>query len=84
VGEAGIKDKITYMKPSSSVLKNSPYKTSIVEMKLQSVTLAELADYLYRVETSENFVSVKRISISKLGKQEASVNAVLQVETLEI
>ncbi|MDP2645853.1 MAG: hypothetical protein Q8P24_13010 [Desulfobacterales bacterium] len=84
VGEAGIKNKITYMKPSSSAIKNSPYKISIVEMKLQAVTLVELTNYLYRIETSENFVSVKRISISKLGQQDTSVNAVLQVETMEI
>jgi len=83
-GKAGIKDQITYMKPSSTVQKNSPYKTSRVEMKLQGLTLEQLTVYLHMVETSKNMVIVKRLSISKTGKQEGFIDAVLQVETSEI
>jgi general secretion pathway protein M len=82
-GKAGIKDHITYMKPSSTVQKNSPYKTSRVEMKLQDLTLQQLTAYLYMVETSKNMVTVKRLTISKTGAQADYINAVLQVETLE-
>jgi len=82
-GEAGIKDHITYMKPSTTVQKNSPYKTARVEMKLQSITLQQLTAYLYMVETSKNMVNIKRLSISKTGTQEGYINAVLQVETVE-
>lgn len=82
-GRAGIKDHITYMKPSTTVQKNSSYKISRVEMKLQGLTLQQLTAYLHMVETSENRVTVKRLSISKTGKQEGFVNAVLQVETFE-
>jgi general secretion pathway protein M len=83
-GEAGIKDNINYMKPSTSVQKNSPYKISKVEMKLQGITLQQLTSYLYMVETSKNMVRIKRLSISKTGKQEDFIDAVLQVETSEI
>jgi len=83
-GEAGIKDHITYMKPSTSVQKNSPYKISKVEMKLQGLTLQQLTSYLHMVETSKNMVRIKRLSISKTGKQEGFIDAVLQVETSEI
>jgi len=83
-GETGLKDDIIYMKPSTSVQKNSPIKLSKVEMKLQAITLKQLAAYLYRVETSENVVTVKRLSISKTGKQKEFIDAVLQVETFEI
>ena len=34
-------------------------------------------------ETSKNMVHIKRLSISKTGKQEGFVDAVLQVETVE-
>ncbi len=34
-GKAGIKNHVTYMKPSTSVQKNSLFKISQVEMKLQ-------------------------------------------------
>ncbi len=83
-GEAGIKNNIVYMKPSTSVQKNSPYKISLVEMKIQGLTLEQLTVYLHMVETSENSVNIKRLSISKKNKQEGFIEAILQVETFEI
>ena len=82
-GEAGIKDNITYMKPSTKVQQNSPYKISRVEMKLDAITLKQLTNYLYGVETSKNMVEVKRISISKKDRKQGLLTAVLQVETVE-
>lgn len=83
-GEAGIKDRISYMKPSKKVDKNSPYKISSVEMKLEAITLEQLTNYLYGVETSENMVDVQKISISKKDIKEGLITAVLQVETVEL
>jgi general secretion pathway protein M len=82
--KSGIKNHITYMKPSTSAREKSGYKVSKVEMKLQSITLKQLTSYLYGVETSKNIVSIKRISIVKTGIKEGYVNAVLQIETVEI
>jgi general secretion pathway protein M len=82
-GEARIKEYVTYMKPSTTVQKNSPYKISQVEMKLQGLTLQQLTTYLYMVETSKNMIYVKRLSIVKTGKQEGFIDAILQVETVE-
>jgi len=83
-GKAVIKDQIVYMKPSTSVSKNSQYKTSSVEIKIQNVTLKELISYLYMVETSDNNVFINRLSISKAGGQEDLINSVFKVETIEI
>ena len=83
-GEAGIKDQISYMKPSTKVVKDSPYKISLVEMKLDAITLKQLTTYLYGVETSKNMVEINRISISKMDKKQGLLTAVLQVETVEI
>ena len=83
-GEAGVKDRISYMKPSTKVQKNSPYKISRVEMKLDAITLKQLTTYLYGVETSKNMVNIKRISISKKDKKQELLTAVLQVETVDI
>ena len=83
-GDAGIKDRISYMKPSKKVQKNSPYKISRVEMKLQSITKAQLVPFLHRVETSRNQVTINRISISKTKKPEGYITVVLQVETIEL
>ena len=82
--EAGIKDRINYMKPSTLAQKNSPYKTSTVEMKIQGITLKQLLTYLHRVETSENGVAVTRLSVSKTGDTKGFIDALLQVETTEL
>jgi len=81
-GEAGIKDHIAYMKPSKSRPKNSPYNLSMVELKLQGISIKQLTPYLYMVETSKNMVFIRRISITKTGK-EGMIDAILQVETFE-
>lgn len=83
-GEAEMKDFITYMKPSTTSPKDSPYKIAKVEMRFQDVTLSQLSTYLFKVETSQNLAWVKRLSISKDSKQPGFVNAILQVETSEI
>jgi len=83
-GESGIKDRIIYMKPTKTVQKNSPYKISRVEMKLEAITLEQLSNYLYGVETSQNMVDIKKISISKKDKKQGLLTAVLQVETVEV
>lgn len=81
--EAEIKDRITNMKPTKKVQKNSPFKLSRVEMKLDAITLEQLTNYLYKVETSKNMVEIKKISISKKDNKQRLINAVLQVETVE-
>jgi hypothetical protein len=53
-------------------------------MKLEAVTLEQLATYLYGVETSPNMVEIKKISISKQDKKQGLISAVLQAETVEI
>lgn len=80
-GEAGIKDRIAYMKPSSSVQKSGA-TVSVVEMKLQAITLEQLIAYLYAVETSENMVTLRRASFLKQGKDQPALDAILQVETV--
>jgi general secretion pathway protein M len=83
-GQNGIKANITYMKPSTSVSKDLPYKISTVEMKMQGLNLTQLTNYLYGVETSPNNLYIKRLAITKKGIESKSVDVVLQVETIQI
>ncbi|MFQ5484261.1 MAG: hypothetical protein ACE5DO_02895, partial [Desulfobacterales bacterium] len=83
-GEAGIKDRIAYMKPSISTSTNNRYKTSTVEMKFESISLVELITYLYKTESSNNLVHIKRISVSKTGTEDGFLKVILYVETFEI
>jgi len=83
-GQAGLKDNIAYMKPSVSTHENSPYKTSVVETKLQAVTIERLTSYIYMIETSNKMVKLKGLSITKKDKQTGYVDAVLMAETIEL
>lgn len=83
-GDSGIKGHIAYMKPSSVIQKDAAYKISRVEVKLQGVTMAKLSQYLHQVETSKDMVAVRRASIVRTGKEKGLIDAVLQVETVEL
>jgi general secretion pathway protein M len=80
-GNTQLKGNIDYMKPSTTEPKGSPYKVSVVEMKLVGINMAQLVSYLYRIETSANLVQIKRLAITKTDKKTGFINAVLQVET---
>jgi general secretion pathway protein M len=83
-GQSGVRDRITYMKPSPGVQKNGGYRLSRVEMKLEAVTMEQLVKYLYGIETSENMVDVRKLAITKKDKKQGLVSVVMQVETIEI
>ena len=83
-GETGIKDHVTKMIPSNSESKSGTYKISQVELKLKSITLKQLTDYLYGIETSKNVMFVKRLTIDQSSKPEGYIDVVMQVETYEL
>lgn len=82
-GNAGVKENISYMKPTTTQKPGSERKKSIVEMKLQDITLNQLTMYLHGIETSKNMVVIKRLSILKQEKQDGFITVVLQAETFE-
>jgi general secretion pathway protein M len=82
-GDAGVKEYIKYMKPSTSE-GTGPYKESMVEVKLEGITLKQLVEYLFRIESPENLVSIKRISIKENKRESGYLDAVLQVLTLQV
>jgi len=81
-GDAGVKTYIKYMKPSIST-GTGPYKESLVEMKLEEITLNQLIGYLYRIESPDYVVSIKRISVKENRKKSGYLDAILQVLTFQ-
>ena len=79
-GDAEVKAHIKYMKPSISATPGT-YKESLVEMKLEAITLQQLIGYLSKIESPDNVVSIKRISINENKKKSGYLDAVLQVLT---
>lgn len=83
IGDVGIKDNVKYMKPSTSVQKETNLKVTTVELKIQAITMEQLTRYLHGVEHTENNLHIKRVSISETGKPEGYIDVVMQVETFE-
>jgi general secretion pathway protein M len=81
-GEAEVKARIKYMKPSISS-GTGPYKESMVEMKLEAITLQQLVGYLYRIESPDDLINIKRISISQNKKEQGYLDAIIQVLTFQ-
>jgi len=81
-GKTQIKAHIKYMKPSTSPGMGL-YKESMVEMKLEGVTLEQLVGYLYNIESPNNLVNIKRISIGEDRKQKGYLDAIIQVLTFQ-
>ncbi|MFW6147335.1 MAG: hypothetical protein ACOC6B_02975 [Thermodesulfobacteriota bacterium] len=81
-GDVRIKKYIKYMKPSTST-GPGPYKESLVEMKLEAIALSQLVDYLYKIETPENLVTIKRISIKETKGKSSYLDTILQVMTFQ-
>ncbi len=82
-GRSQVKNKIAYMKPSVQPLKASALKQSLIEMKLEPITMEELVNFLYHVETKDPLITVRRLSLFKSGDTREYLQAVMQVETIE-
>lgn len=78
--EVGIKENVTSMKPSSSVIADVNMAT--VELKIDTITMAQFTKYLYEIEYSDNNLFVKRMVISKTSKAEGYIDVSMQVETV--
>ena len=70
------------MKPSTSQGRGL-YKEIMVEMKLEAITLNQLVNYLYGIESPEDLISIKRISIKENQRESGLLDAILQVLTFQ-
>ncbi len=78
--ESKVKERVKYMKPSMEE-GEGPLQNAIVEMKLEQITLVQLVDFLELVESTEDVVSVGRISIQDSGKEEGLLDVIMQIVT---
>lgn len=79
-GRAGVKPNIKYMKPSTST-DSGPHKELSVEMKLENITLRQLVEYLYLVESPRYLIKIKRISIKQSKGSSQYLTALIHLIT---
>jgi len=80
--KSGVKKNIDYMKPFSQDLDNTPYEISKVKLKLKKIVLHEFINFIDGVETSVNGVQIISLSVTKTGKKEEFLDAVIEAQIL--
>lgn len=81
--KAQVKKQIKYMKPSIQEGDDN-LNESMVEIKLQRTTLKDIVAFILLVESEENVVSIRRISIQENGKEQGYLDVILQIITFEL
>lgn len=79
--QSGVKENVAYMKPITKKIENSVYSLAIVQVSLKQVYLKELVDFLYRIEASNNGVTITSLSLTKAGKEETKLDAIIEAQT---
>ncbi len=80
--QAKVKKQINYMKPSKAP-GDANFDESMVEMKLQQVTLEAMVGFLRLVESQKNVVFIRRISLQESGNEPGYLDSILQIVTFE-
>ncbi len=80
--KAEVKKQIMYMKPSTTE-GDGGYVETMVEMKLQQVSLASLVNFLQLIESEKYVVFIRRFSIQESGNVQGELDSILQVVTFE-
>ncbi len=80
--EAGLKSNLRSLTPLA-VTPTGAYEETAVEMKLERLTTRQLTDFLYRVESPEEMIRIRRVSIAKMKENPEYLSALLQVFTCQ-
>ena len=80
--QAKVRGRIKYMNSSKGVLSSS-FEESLVDMKLDKITIKQLTDFLYYAESPEDLVRIKKITINKMKESPEYLSAQLQISSLQ-
>lgn len=78
--QAGVKDAIQYMKPSQ-VAGEGQLQESSVEIMLKQTSLSDLVAFMELIESEENVVFLRRLSIQENGESQGYLDITLQINT---
>src|SRR4030042_540692 len=76
--QAGVRGNIAYMNSSRGV-KSTAFEESLVDMKLDKITIKQLTDFLYFAESSADLVRIKRITVNKIKESPEYLRAQIQI-----
>jgi Tfp pilus assembly protein PilO len=78
--DTGMGDKITGMTPSTNT-SSEAYIEESVAIEMADVTLKQLAKYLYEIEQSQQFLTIKRLTIKPRSNDRQLLSVSFRVST---
>jgi general secretion pathway protein M len=81
-GDAGVKTHIKSINPLKSMPAGA-YEEAAVEMRLEKLTMKQLTDFLYLVESREDLVRIRKMSVGKMKESPEYLTVLIQVFTYQ-
>ena len=81
-GDAGVKTNIKSINPLKSAPEGA-YEETAVEMRLEKLTMKQLTDFLYLVESREDLVRIRKLSGGKMKESPEYLSVSIQVFTYQ-
>lgn len=80
--QANVRGRIKQMN-SSKGIQSLSLEESLIDMKLEKITIKQLTDFLYFVESPADLVKIKKIAISKMKESPEYLSAQLQISSFQ-
>ena len=83
VQECGLTQHVVTMKPQTSQF-GSSYRETVVEIKMESLTLRQLLDFLLKLESSKFLANTKRLYIEKNLTDASLLDSQVEISNLKL
>ena len=80
--DVGVKTNIKSINPLKSAPEGA-YEEDAVEMRLEKLTMKQLTDFLYLVESREDLVRIRKMSVGKMKESPEYLSVSIQVFTYQ-
>ena len=80
--QANVKRNIKYMN-SSRGTQSASFEESLIDIKLDKITIKQLTDFLYFAESPADLVRIKKIVINKMKESPEYLSAQLQISSFQ-
>ena len=80
--QANVRGRIKYMN-SSRGGQSASFEESLIDMKLDKITIKQLTDFLYFAESPADLVKIKKITVNKMKESPEYLSAQLQISSFQ-
>ena len=82
-GDAGVKANIKSINAAKGTI-SGPYEELPVDIRMEKITLRQLTDFLYLLESPQELIRVKKIALTKMPESPEYLSAQVQAVTFQL